>query len=472
VPVTDLDKGIVGWEGQNDPEMPLNFAANRKWMLLGLISAITFISPLASSMFAPAVSFMDMDFHNNSNTISALTVSIYILGYVIGPLFLSPLSEIYGRRPILALGNVFFCVWQIGCALAPNISTLILFRFFAGVGGSGCLTIGGGVIADLFPREQRGMATAVYGMGPLLGPVIGPICGGFIGERAGWRWIFWVLLIAATLTTIGIEILNKETNPRVLIRQKVKALRASLNRPELVSAYETAGVVPKSTILKNGLLRPLKMLFRSPICFLLALYMCFVYGLMYLIFTTITGVFQETYGWNPEICGLAYMGVGLGFFLGLATVAKLSDATVIRMTKANGGQFEPEMRLPSMVFFAAFIPITFFWYGWAAYYKVHWIVPILGLAPFGFGMIGVFMPIQTYLIDSFPEYAASALAALTASRSLFGAFLPLAAPAMYAKLSLGWGNSVLGFIGVAMVPIPALMYRYGGVIRKRYPVKL
>jgi hypothetical protein len=125
-----------------------------------------------------------------------------------------------------------------------------------------------------------------------------------------------------------------------------------------------------------------------------------------------------------------------------------------------------------MVFFAAFIPITFFWYGWAAYYKVHWIVPILGLAPFGFGMIGVFMPIQTYLIDSFPEYAASALAALTASRSLFGAFLPLAAPAMYAKLGLGWGNSVLGFIGVAMVPIPALMYRYGGVIRKKYPVKL
>lgn len=183
-------------------------------------------------------------------------------------------------------------------------------------------------------------------------------------------------------------------------------------------------------------------------------------------------MFQGSYGWNPDICGLAYVGVGLGFLLGLATVARLSDATVIRMTKANNGVFEPEMRLPSCVFFAMFIPVTFFWYGWAAKYQVFWIVPILGLVPFGFGMIGIFMPIQTYIIDSFPEFAASAIAALTTSRSLLGALLPLAAPSMYAKLGLGWGNSLLGFIAIAMIPAPALIYKFGGRIRKNHPIKL
>lgn len=183
-------------------------------------------------------------------------------------------------------------------------------------------------------------------------------------------------------------------------------------------------------------------------------------------------MFQGTYQWAPDICGLAYVGVGLGFFLGLGTVAKISDATVIRMTKANNGVFEPEMRLPSCVFFAMFIPITFFWYGWATERKVHWIVPIIGLVPFGFGMIGIFMPIQTYIIDSFPEYAASGIAALTTSRSLFGALLPLAAPAMFARLGLGWGNSLLGFVAIAMIPFPALIYKYGGKIRKNHPVKL
>jgi hypothetical protein len=108
----------------------------------------------------------------------------------------------------------------------------------------------------------------------------------------------------------------------------------------------------------------------------------------------------------------------------------------------------------------------------AANYQVFWIVPILGLVPFGFGMIGIFMPIQTYIIDSFPEFAASAIAALTTSRSLLGALLPLAAPSLYAKLGLGWGNSLLGFIAVAMIPAPALIYKFGGRIRKNHPIKL
>lgn len=245
-----------------------------------------------------------------------------------------------------------------------------------------------------------------------------------------------------------------------------------MNRPELKSVYEPVAEQSNLIVLTHGLIRPLKMLFRSPIVFLLALYMSFVYGLLYLLFTTVTAVFHASYGWDIDICGLAYIGVGLGFFAGMAIVAKLSDATVVKMTKANNGVFEPEMRLPSCIFFAMFIPITFFWYGWAAEYTVFWIVPILGLIPFGFGLIGIFLPIQTYIIDSFPEYAASALAALTTSRSLFGALLPLAAPSMYARLGLGWGNSLLGFIGVAMIPVPLLIYRFGGHIRKNYPIKL
>jgi len=84
---------------------------------------------------------MDEEFGNTSQILSALTVSIFVLGYVIGPLILAPMSEIYGRRVVLTYANVFFCVWQIGCALSPNISSLIVFRFLAGIGGSGCLTM-------------------------------------------------------------------------------------------------------------------------------------------------------------------------------------------------------------------------------------------------------------------------------------------------------------------------------------------
>jgi hypothetical protein len=98
VPETDLDNGLVGWEGQDDPAMPLNFPQRRKWLLLGLISSITLISPLASSMFAPGVVFMDEDFHNTDTTISAFTVSIFVMGYAVGPMFLSPLLYLVADR--------------------------------------------------------------------------------------------------------------------------------------------------------------------------------------------------------------------------------------------------------------------------------------------------------------------------------------------------------------------------------------
>lgn len=453
--------------------MPLNFKESKKFMLLFLISAITFVSPLASSMFAPGVSFMSREFGNRSEILAAFSVSVFVLGYAFGPLILSPLSEIYGRRIVLTGANFFFVIWQIGCALAPNIGSLIVFRFLSGIGGSGCITIGGGVIADLFHADQRGFASAIFSLGPLFGPVIGPICGGFISQRAGWRWVYWVLLIASGLISVGIEIFNQETNHRVLMRHKTERLRKEMNDPELHSCYEETHIAkPPGQVLWHGIIRPMKMLFKSLITALMSVYMALVYGLLYLLFTTITTVFQQTYGWDPEITGLAYLGVGIGFFLGVGAVAKISDKTVVKMTLANNGVFEPEMRLPACVIFACFIPVSFFVYGWTVYYKVHWIVPIIGLVPFGFGMMGVFIPIQTYMIDAFPEYAASAVAALTVTRSILAGVLPLAGPQMYRTLNYGWGNTLLGFVALAMIPVPAGIYKYGKQIREKYPVNL
>jgi len=137
--VTNLDEGVVGWEGQDDPEMPLNFSASKKWLLVGLLSAITFITPFTSSILSPGIASLGVEFGNTSSIVGSMTVSIYLLGYTIGPLFLAPLSEIYGRKVVLSAANIFFCCWQIGCALAPDIASLIVFRLFSGIGGSGCI---------------------------------------------------------------------------------------------------------------------------------------------------------------------------------------------------------------------------------------------------------------------------------------------------------------------------------------------
>jgi multidrug resistance protein len=192
------DPNIVDWDGPDDPDKAMNWPNSRKWANVSIISTVTFLTPLASSMVAPAVPLVLAEFNTSNATIASFIVSIYILGYALGPLFLAPLSEVYGRLPVYHVCNFMFVVWTMACALSPSIGALLVFRLLAGIAGSCPLTIGAGSIADLIRQEKRGGAMAIFALGPLLGPVIGPVAGGFLGQAAGWRWVFWLITIAVS----------------------------------------------------------------------------------------------------------------------------------------------------------------------------------------------------------------------------------------------------------------------------------
>lgn len=233
-----------------------------------------------------------------------------------------------------------------------------------------------------------------------VGPTIGPLIGGFVAETIGWRWDFWIVLVVAVLVASLIEMFNQETSHRVLIAHKVQRLKVELGRDDLRSCYETSAggaqqQLTRGQILRNGLVRPIKMLFLSPIILLLTIYVSFNYGTLYLLFTTIPAVFEETYGFNVGLTGLVYLGLGSGTCIGWIIITLYSDKSVIRLAKRNHGEFEPEMRLWMSIWFSWLLPITFFWYGWSAEFKVHWMSAIISLVPFGIGIMGLYLPITT-----------------------------------------------------------------------------
>ncbi|KAF2137193.1 uncharacterized protein K452DRAFT_312511 [Aplosporella prunicola CBS 121167] len=471
---TDLDRGIIGWDGQKDPQNPRNFSPTVKWITMFLVSCMIILSFLASSIVAPAASQINAEFHNDSEILSSLVTTIYVLGYMVGPLALSPLSEIYGRLAIIHPANVFFTLTHIGSALAPNLGTLLAFRTLSGLGASACLSIGGGLTADLFYTHERGMASAVLTLGSLFGPVLGPLVGGIITQRAGWRWTFWVLLIACTAITLTMGFFGRETHPEVIIRRKMGSLQDNLGRTDLKSAYDTGKdeKAPKSSkaLLLRSFVRPWQMFLCTPLIPITCLQVGFISGLLYILLTTTSAFFQEVYDWSLEAAGLAYLGLGCGSAIGFVVFAKTSDLVVVHLTKKNANIYKPEMRLVSSFLPAICIPISFFWYGWSTYERNHWIVPILSLAPFGFAQFGMNASLQAYIVDGSGIYAASAMACVSSVRCLFGAFIPLAGPSLYASLGLNWGNSLLGFVSLAIVPLPILMYVYGEKLRDRYPL--
>ncbi|KAL9623098.1 MAG: hypothetical protein Q9160_002612 [Pyrenula sp. 1 TL-2023] len=264
------------------------------------------------------------------------------------------------------------------------------------------------------------------------------------------------------VVAFGGAFIMRETYPPIILQRRAKRLRNETGNDKYRSKLQTADSA--KTLFMRAIIRPMKMLFRSPIVFFLTLFMSIVYGYLYLLFTTITEVFESTYQWSAGIVGLAFLGIGVGMFVGLGIFGAVSDAALKK--KAAGGQpMKPEWRLPPMLPGAMMIPIGFFWYGWSAEKAIHWIMPIIGTGFVGLGLIGTFMPIQTYLVDAFTLYAASAVAANMVARSLVGAILPLAGRPLYEKLGLGWGNSLLGFIALAMIPTPLIFMRYGEYLR-------
>jgi multidrug resistance protein len=192
------DPNIVWWDGPNDPENPRNWGTLKKNINVALISLLCFITPVASAMFAPGIPKVMQDFHNTNNELASFVVSIFVLGFALGPIFLAPLSEIYGRQIIYFITNILFVIFTMACAVSSNLGMLIGFRFLAGAAGSAPLANGGGTISDLIEQERRGAAMAIFAIGPLLGPIVGPVAGGFLAQAEGWRWVFWVIVIAVS----------------------------------------------------------------------------------------------------------------------------------------------------------------------------------------------------------------------------------------------------------------------------------
>ncbi|KAK2028000.1 major facilitator superfamily transporter [Colletotrichum zoysiae] len=467
---TARDPNLVAWDGPNDPGNPKRWSMRRKWAAVFCVSCFTLLSPVSSSMVAPALEAIGSEFNITSSFEQALVLSIFVLAYAIGPLAWGPLSELYGRIIVLQLTNLLYMCFNLGCGLARTKGQIITFRFFAGLGGSAPLAIGGGVLADLFEAEQRGKAISIYTLMPMLGPAIGPIAGGFVTQNTTWRWIFYsTTILTAVIQSIGVFVLQETYAPVLLARRKDRLIKETGN-----AALHTEFDHPDRTMARTlsiALTRPFRLLGTQPLVQFLALYMMYLYGLMYLVLSTFPALWTGEYGQSVGISGLNYISLGLGFFIGAQTAAPMQDriyAALKRRYVPDGGPGRPEFRVPMMIPGALLVPTGLLIYGWTAQNHTHWIAPNIGAVIFSGGVIVGFQCIQGYLVDSYTKYAASAVAAATVLRSLAGFGFPLFAPSMYHKLGYGWGNSVLALMGVAIGwPGPFLLWKYGPVLRKK-----
>ncbi|KAI2602614.1 MFS multidrug transporter [Hypoxylon sp. NC1633] len=453
---------LVDFGDETDLSNPQNWSPKLKWTLIVLVSTLDFAATLGTIICAPVAPQILIDFDQENSFYITLIVSIWELGEIFGPLIFAPLSELYGRYYFYHASTILFVVFSAACALSPNIQALVGFRFLNGMAVLST-ALNPSMVGDLFRVEQRGSAMAIVGFASMLGPVAGPIIGGYLGDALGWRWCFWLITIMCGFIELCFLLLLRETYPVQILKEKAERLRQETGNLNIRSKYETEHTA--SQLFRDASVRPLVLLFTSPILFVMSLYVAVVYGYLYLVMTTVATVFETVYHFSPGVVGLSFLGLGLGCVIGVFVCRATLDLWVRR--KAKIGDVQPEQRLPPVIFGGFILPVGLFMYGWTAEFQTQYMAPIIATGILGVGLVSTTIPVRSYLVDAFGIYAASANAGSSVFRNLGGTFVPLAGPPLYQRLGLGWGNSVLGFIALAFLPVPLLLMRYGQALRSR-----
>ncbi|KAL4781126.1 major facilitator superfamily domain-containing protein [Aspergillus varians] len=460
--------------GPGDRDYPRCWGYWRKWYITWFVCMLNIITTWCAGAFSSGAPAIAAHFQVSSE-VTTLCLSMYVLGYAVGPVLLAPLSEYFGRQPVYLVSWFLVCLFQLPLALSPNIGTMIVCRFLAGFAGSAPLANSGGTVSDLWARNASGGPMAVYGLSSTFGPPMALVMSGYIGLNLGWRWIFWVLMAITGAFWILLALTIPETRHSIILQRKAVRARQQMHREGLSSASTTTELHASDRkglhqLFAITLSRPFYFLFTEPITTFSAIYNGFLYGLVYLFNEAFPLVFgpPNGHGFNTGQQGLAFLGMAIGPLIAFA-IAPLQERYYLRRVAENSGRCVPEARMWMPRAGALLIPVSLFWFGWTSYQSVHWIVPIIASSFFGAGLYIVILGILNYVVDGYQTYSASALAGVILVRNVVGAGFPLFATQMYERLGYEWASSLLGFIALLLVPIPFVFFYKGEAIRLRSP---
>ncbi|KAE8421128.1 major facilitator superfamily domain-containing protein [Aspergillus pseudocaelatus] len=447
----------------DDPENPKNWSKAFKWYCTMVVAFTCFVVAFASSVITADIEGPAEEF-GVSREVSLVVVTVFVIGFGVGPMAFAPMSEMFGRRPVYALTLLIAVIFIIPCAVSKNIGTLIVCRAIDGIAFSAPMTLVGGTLADLWKNEERGVPMAAFSASPFLGPAIGPLAGGYLADAAGWRWLYWLMLILAFVSWVMITFTVPETYAPTILKRRAKKLRKTQNDPKYVTETELDSR-PLSEKLRIFFFRPFQLLFLEPIVLFISIYMSVLYGLLYMFFVAYPIVYQGGKGWSAGSTGLMFIPLAIGVVMS-AACSPFINKHYLSLYPKYGGKPPAEARLIPMMFSCWFIPIGLFIFAWTSYPQIHWFGPAVGGWPVGFGFIFLYNSANNYLVDTYQHQAASALAAKTFLRSIWGASTVLFTEQMYDRLGDQWASTLLAFIALACCAIPYVFYFKGESIRR------
>ncbi|OAX40792.1 MFS general substrate transporter [Rhizopogon vinicolor AM-OR11-026] len=454
------DPHLVVLEPEDNPQ---NMSLFRRWLAVLVISSAALCVTCASSIAAFTEQGAAQTFHV-SREVTVLGISLFVTGLGAGPLLVGPLSEVYGRNTVYRISYALFFIFTFPVAFAPNVGVFLTFRLITGFCGSAFLSVAGGSVSDMFPNLTIANPMAVYTMSPFIGPVVGPMISGFINQNLYWEWTYRVQLCWIFAEFLMLVMFVPETYVPVILNKKARRLRKSTGDPNFFAPLDRREGSIASAILISCY-TPFQLVLFDRMALLLDSWNALVLGILYLAFQAFPIIFEGVHGFNMQMTGLTFIGIGLGMLSAICTQPFWNRLFAREAAKYNGDP-PPETRLIMGQVGAILVPMGLFWLAFTTYPQVHWIAPVIASIPFGSGIYFVFTSTFTYLVTAYRPIAASAMASNSALRSAFAAAFPLFAGAMYDRLGTVGATALLAGLATIMAPLPFIFYRIGARLRK------
>lgn len=306
---TTPNKDIVGFDPNGDPENPMDWPLAYKWGIVCLLAAMAFTVTFNCISLVPIANIIVGDLEGGAAPASAavLLVTIWELGEAAGPLFIAPLSEVYGRYPVIHTANVFFVAFTILSALSPTTTILIVARCLTGVAVASNV-LSPSIVGDIFPSDQRGGAMSLVQLAPLIGGAIGPAIAGAVSQTLGWRRTVWMSAVLAATCEVVFLVFFRETYKVPILRRKAARLRKETGNPALRTEFDAEENAERGwEHMVASVLRPAVVLKSSFVLQIMSFYGSFLFSYFYILSTTMPSLLQEIYDFNPAETGLAFI---------------------------------------------------------------------------------------------------------------------------------------------------------------------
>ncbi|GAA5851515.1 hypothetical protein JCM8547_001120 [Rhodosporidiobolus lusitaniae] len=455
---------------EGDPDNPLNWSTPKRLIVAAQISFLTTCVYIGSSIYTPSEQGIAMQY-GVSQTVAILGLTLFVLGYGIGPMLFSPLQETphLGRNPVYWVTLAIFVLLQTPIVVPTNLTCILIFRFLTGFFGSPALATGGASMADIFHPLHVPYAMAIWSVGAVCGPILGPVIAGFPAMINNWKWPIYELIWLSGFGLLLFTFFLPETYGPTILLRRAERLRKLTGNP-LIKTHEELHAQDEPGLFKTGCKQVLLAfkLCGEPAVLFTNVYIGLIYAIFYLWFEAFPVVFTEYHGFNLGVSSLPFLGFVVTAAITVTLYCLYQKYRIIPELKRTNFGMPPEKRLELAVWASPWIAISLFIFGWTGNSpSTHWIGPTIGAALYFPGIFCAFQCLLQYLQSSYPKYAASVLAGNDFFRSSMAAGFPLFGQALFHTLGIGPACSLLAGLNIICIPFLVFFWKRGGSLRKK-----